>query len=221
MRMRALESIFPSRRGAKTCLFWIGMGNADNTGSGIGNHLVGTIPPEIGDFAELTRLVLHTNVISGQIPTELGKLTKLEELLAVRQIPDEIANLKQLRILSIDQNDLSFQVPNLPFQQYTGPNAGCTTDLPPGRTGIEHNSSSCPLPGQQLISREALVLQQQQPRRQNNMHQWLNHEGSIFASQVLISLKRVRSCQMHTHLCAVGAPLELRVRPGDTGLWAG
>jgi hypothetical protein len=83
MRMRALESIFPSRRGAKTCLFWIGMGNADNTGSGIGNHLVGTIPPEIGDFAELTRLVLHTNVISGQIPTELGKLTKLEELLAV------------------------------------------------------------------------------------------------------------------------------------------
>ena len=49
------------------------------------NVLSGTLPPEIGDLAELDILVLDVNpLLSGTLPPELGKLSKLRELHASR-----------------------------------------------------------------------------------------------------------------------------------------
>ena len=45
-----------------------------------GNNLVGTIPPEIGQFPNLEGLFLHGNRLSGQLPPELGELSKLNRL---------------------------------------------------------------------------------------------------------------------------------------------
>ncbi len=41
------------------------------------NHLEGTIPPELGSLTELQSLLLHNNQLEGTIPRELGNLTKL------------------------------------------------------------------------------------------------------------------------------------------------
>ena len=45
-----------------------------------GNNLVGTIPPEIGQFPNLESLFLHGNRLSGQLPPELGELSRLNRL---------------------------------------------------------------------------------------------------------------------------------------------
>ena len=44
------------------------------------NNLTGTIPPELGDLANLTLLTLEENGLSGTIPPELGNLANLETL---------------------------------------------------------------------------------------------------------------------------------------------
>lgn len=41
------------------------------------NNLVGQIPPELGDLANLESLELHYNQLSGEIPPELGDLASL------------------------------------------------------------------------------------------------------------------------------------------------
>lgn len=46
--------------------------------NGNGNNLIGTIPTSIGDFPELTQLILSKNTgITGSIPTEVGSLDKV------------------------------------------------------------------------------------------------------------------------------------------------
>jgi len=81
-----------------------------------GNGLDGPIPPEIGDFPELTNLLLEANQLSGNIPAEIGDLTKLVELdLAPNafsgSIPPEIGNLVNLEILWLNNNGLTGSIP--------------------------------------------------------------------------------------------------------------
>ena len=45
-----------------------------------GNQLTGSIPPELGNLANLTRLILFLNQLTGAIPVELGSLTNLTDL---------------------------------------------------------------------------------------------------------------------------------------------
>jgi hypothetical protein len=39
--------------------------------------LTGTLPPELGDLSELTRLILDSNQLGGSLPPELGDLGEM------------------------------------------------------------------------------------------------------------------------------------------------
>ena len=81
------------------------------------NGLSGSIPPEIGDMANLTILFLGTNDLTGPLPPEIGKLSLLRRLSLTGNelsgpIPPELGGLLSLRTLYLAENDLSGPVPS-------------------------------------------------------------------------------------------------------------
>ena len=80
------------------------------------NNLTGSIPAELGGFANLNYLFLNNNQLSGQIPPELGKLKNLITLnLSYNQlngnIPIQLGGLMNLTWLELTFNKLSGNVP--------------------------------------------------------------------------------------------------------------
>ena len=80
------------------------------------NALSGAIPPQLGDLAALTRLVLWGNGLTGTIPPELGKLANLEALhleanSLTGPIPPEIGSPPALESLGLSANYLSGPIP--------------------------------------------------------------------------------------------------------------
>ena len=74
------------------------------------NQLSGSIPPELGDLANLEFLGLRENNLSGGIPAELGSLANLEGLdldnnQLTGSIPPELGDLSDLRSLTVHRND--------------------------------------------------------------------------------------------------------------------
>ncbi|MEN8219751.1 MAG: Calx-beta domain-containing protein, partial [Pseudomonadota bacterium] len=84
------------------------------------NQLTGTIPSELGNLSYLEYLYLHSNQLTGTIPSELGNLSKLTRLyLSSNQltgtIPSELGNLSKLTKLNLSDNKLTGSIPsNLP-----------------------------------------------------------------------------------------------------------
>ena len=81
-----------------------------------GNHLQGTIPPEIGDLLKLWELGLNRNELNGPIPRELGKLVNLsflflEDNQLSDSIPAELGNMSALVFLKLQNNQLSGSIP--------------------------------------------------------------------------------------------------------------
>ena len=81
------------------------------------NGLRGEMPSELGDLTKLRVLNLDfNNWLSGPIPSELGNLSNLE-ILSLRQnqmsgeIPPELGNLSNLGILDLFSNDLNGRIP--------------------------------------------------------------------------------------------------------------
>ena len=73
------------------------------------NLLSGSIPPDIGELANLEVLNLDHNPISGSIPPEIGKLGKLRWLRLDYNrlrggLPPELGNLEMLEYLRVDRN---------------------------------------------------------------------------------------------------------------------
>jgi Leucine-rich repeat (LRR) protein len=79
------------------------------------NNLIGTLPIELGNLANLVTLRLSNNKITGNIPTEMGKLSNLWELdLSGNQLtnlPISIGNLNNLRILNVSSNPFNSTIP--------------------------------------------------------------------------------------------------------------
>ena len=81
------------------------------------DNVKGTIPSQIGNLTMLEQLILEGNdLLSGQIPPELGKLTNLRTLDLSNNslsgpIPPELGNLTMLRTLRLSNNALSGCVP--------------------------------------------------------------------------------------------------------------
>ena len=74
-----------------------------------GNELSGSLPAELGNLARLEILNLSRNALEGPIPSELGRLERLEELYLQRNplrghIPPELGSLHHLRILHLGGN---------------------------------------------------------------------------------------------------------------------
>ncbi|MDE2795014.1 MAG: hypothetical protein OXL34_09370 [Gemmatimonadota bacterium] len=76
----------------------------------------GGIPPELGNLSSLVYLDLRNEGMSGSIPPELGNLSSLEILYLYNNgmsgsIPPELGNLSSLRWLSLSRNSLSGSIP--------------------------------------------------------------------------------------------------------------
>ena len=81
-----------------------------------GNHLQGTIPPDIGNLLQLWELGLSRNELTGPIPRELGKLVNLSFLFLndsqlSDSIPAELGNMSGLVFLKLQNNQLSGSIP--------------------------------------------------------------------------------------------------------------
>ena len=134
-----------------------------------GNHLQGTIPPEIGDLLKLWELGLNRNELNGPIPRELGKLVSLsflflEDNQLSDSIPAELGNMSALVFLKLQDNQLSGSIPpslgqltnlcdlDLSFNQLTGtlpPELGnltrigwCRSLAQTGRVGDVHRPTT-------------------------------------------------------------------------------
>ena len=80
------------------------------------NALTGEIPAELGELQNLERLVLRENYLSGEIPPELGKLSGLTGLLLGRnnlrgEIPAVLGQLADLKGLGLTGNLLTGAIP--------------------------------------------------------------------------------------------------------------
>ena len=80
------------------------------------NDLSGTIPVQLGKLSRLGSLALFRNALTGPIPRELGGLANLEYLQLGSndlngQIPPELGNLARLRWLYLWYNSLTGPVP--------------------------------------------------------------------------------------------------------------
>ena len=86
-----------------------------------GNRLVGRIPPELGDLANLETLSFNLNELSGSLPPELRKLVNLRTLSLVRNqltgsLPPELGDLINLERLDLSISyDLSLKPPRPRF----------------------------------------------------------------------------------------------------------
>ncbi len=83
---------------------------------GSANQLTGDIPPELGSLTKLELLGLGYNDLTGEIPPELSNLSRLKWLsLGGNQlsgeIPAELRGLTALQILNLGGNDLSGEIP--------------------------------------------------------------------------------------------------------------
>ena len=80
------------------------------------NNMKGSIPPELGDLANLRELYLSKNALSGPIPPELSKLSNVEWLSLWQNklegsIPAELGDLANLRELDLSKNALAGPIP--------------------------------------------------------------------------------------------------------------
>ena len=80
------------------------------------SNLTGSLPPELGNLANLTRLDIVGNEVTGQIPPELGNMSNLTVLGLGENslsgpIPPELGNLTNLRSLNLNFNDLKGRIP--------------------------------------------------------------------------------------------------------------
>lgn len=103
------------RRGSECS--WYGVG-CDAAGTAVvslrltSNGLSGELPTELGELSRLTLLDLRSNDIQGEIPAGLAQASSLELLdLAFNRlsgtVPAELGHLSRLRVLSLERNRLS------------------------------------------------------------------------------------------------------------------
>lgn len=82
----------------------------------VGNHLNGSIPPELSQLAYMQRLNLDNNLLTGSIPAQLGDLAEARQLslasnLLAGGIPPELGKAGKLETLNLAYNRLSGRVP--------------------------------------------------------------------------------------------------------------
>ncbi|WP_324023848.1 thrombospondin type 3 repeat-containing protein [Maribacter sp. BPC-D8] len=80
------------------------------------DNLIGEIPSEIGNLSELYYLRITRNNITGSIPAEIGNLNKLKSLFLFQNelegnLPSSLGNLSDLENLNLGSNNLQGTIP--------------------------------------------------------------------------------------------------------------
>ena len=80
------------------------------------DKLMGNIPAELGNLANLEWLHLTNNQLTGEIPSELGNLANLQQLVLTSnqltgEISSELGNLANLHVLYLTHNQLTGKMP--------------------------------------------------------------------------------------------------------------
>ncbi|KAG6529038.1 leucine-rich repeat receptor-like serine/threonine-protein kinase BAM1 [Zingiber officinale] len=80
------------------------------------NRLSGSLPPSIGNFSGLQKLLLNQNQFSGRIPPEIGLLQELSKVdfssnRFSGQMEPEISHCKLLTFVDLSRNELSGEIP--------------------------------------------------------------------------------------------------------------
>ena len=80
------------------------------------NGLSGELPPQLGDLSRLQGLLLNDNQLRGGIPPELGNLSDVKVLLLNNnnlrgEIPPELGDMDQMEELFLQNNNLSGEIP--------------------------------------------------------------------------------------------------------------
>ena len=120
------------------------------------NSLTGTIPTELGELTVLYSLNLFDNELEGPIPTELGELTDLYSLILLYNyltgpIPTELGELTALTTLTLSGNELEGPIPT---------ELGEMTDL--SSLYLQENQLTGPIPSElgELSALTILFLQE-------------------------------------------------------------
>ncbi|CAN0216451.1 unnamed protein product [Ectocarpus sp. 4 AP-2014] len=103
---------------AAPIMSWFGIGTSSSSEGCISklslpwNKLAGRIPSEMGTLSTLEELVLHDNMLTGAIPIELSKLSMLRVLLLHNNslagyIPPDIGALSSLQVVHLQNNQLT------------------------------------------------------------------------------------------------------------------
>ena len=121
----------------------------------VNNNLSGTIPSSLGSISQLEELLLHGNSLTGEIPSSLGSLSELKALSLASNsltgpIPSSLGNLSQLEDLFLRYNSLSGPIPS---------SLGNLSELKV--LALDSNSLTGTIPGSlgNLSQLESLVLQ--------------------------------------------------------------
>ena len=185
---------------------WFGVTTDSNgrvTKVKMANNLVGTLPSELGNLSELTRLELDGNKLHGAIPSELGNLSKLERLSLgfnslSGSIPSQLGNLSQLQSLVLVVNSLTGSIPS---------QLGNLSQLQ--ALGLGFNRLSGPIPSQlgNLSQLQALDLQ-------------ANYLSGSIPSQ-LGNLSQLESLQLFRNSLSGSIPSQLGSLSNLTKLWLG
>lgn len=115
------------------------------------NHLVGTIPTDLGNMITLLDLNLTQNAISGQIPSQLGLLRKADMLdLSVNKltgsIPSQLGTMHRLSVVFLRNNSLSGTIP------------ATLNHIPLTRIELQGNNLSGCVPAQVCAVNQSTVL---------------------------------------------------------------
>ncbi|GKU87789.1 hypothetical protein SLEP1_g2130 [Rubroshorea leprosula] len=82
-----------------------------------GQHLVGSVPPHIGNLTFLRHMDLNSNMFNGEIPQEVGHLFRLRYLnlsdnAFQGKIPSNLGFCSNLQVISLNGNNLEGEIPD-------------------------------------------------------------------------------------------------------------
>jgi len=105
--------------GTECTWFGIRCGSGDAAVIGIflaQNNLSGSLPPDIGAFANLTELELYTNSLNGAVPPQIGNLAQLQRLALYSNrftgtVPPDLGRPTKLTYFALGDNQLTGAIP--------------------------------------------------------------------------------------------------------------